>query len=84
MPKVVEVLDESKSFKLSTDAIKSMVLTCQQQMGYAVEDVLKVGDFKVGDKLEFSYVITFEKDHMECEVEATESRSEPLIQIRRN
>ncbi len=84
MDSMIQVLDEKKPFKLSSDFIKDMVKTAQDRLGEAVEEVLKVGEFKVGDRLEFSYIIDFEKDHVGIEVEEIRSRSEPLIQIQRS
>jgi len=81
MNKIIEVLDERKPFNLTSDFIKNMVETCQQRMGDAIEEVLKAGNFKIGDRLEFSYVIDFQKDHIDIEVEEVQSRIEPLIQI---
>lgn len=84
MDRIIEVLDENKSFKLSSDFIDNMVRTCQERMGNAVREVLKTSEFKIGDKIEFSYIIDFERDHVGCEVERSQSKTEVPIRIQSN
>jgi len=60
-----EVLDLSEPFRLSKETIDQLVENCKASMEAAIREALEGKEFKIGDYLEFMYLIDFENGEIE-------------------
>jgi len=64
----IEILDLEEPFRLSQATIEELIANCKASMEAAIREALEGKEFKIGDYLEFMYLIDFQNGEIESEI----------------